>query len=449
MTVLVLACAVAGVGTSFGAGRSADASTAAAADAGNLDVTDYDVTMNYQPDSSELQASTVVKARATTALERFTLHLSGLTVRSITVDSKPAMSYERTGDKDLVIVPAKKIARGAAFEVTVTYDGKPEGMWLPTTSGGATAFHGNSSAWFPAHEDANDRAGFHLKATVPDGWSVVSIGRQDPVRRGPTATTFGWQDLNVDPGSIAVSIDRFTVERSVLADGTRVVNAYAPGLQEATKPLADQLPEILRFLATKFGRYPFEDAGNVFVDVSPDAPATAPQTRPVFLGAANKQFMTLDAVVHEQAHQWFGVSTGLGAEEDACLSECFASYAPWLWDEATKGVDLDARYREQVEAKRNVAGFWAEVLYQPGESPGIGIYDKGPLALHALRKQIGDKAFDRLLKQWSQEHRGDYVNWPQFEAFAGKIAGQDLTTFFQAWFRGTTIPADKYLWGTR
>lgn len=74
------------------------------------------------------------------------------------------------------------------------------------------------------------------------------------------------------------------------------------------------------------------------------------------------------------------------------------------------------------------------------------MYDKGPLALHALRKQVGDEAFDRLLRRWPQEHRADYVDWPGFEAFAARVTGEDLTGFLQAWFRGDTVPEERYLW---
>ena len=437
-----------GSGTSFGAGgspRTRMAADPAEAGGGSFDATAYAITMTYQPDSRTLRGVTVVSATAAEALDRFTLHLSGLTVRSVTVDAKPVRSFSRTGAKDLVIVPATTIRREAGFQVRIEYDGTPGAGWLPTTSGGATAFEGSSSAWFPVHEDAHDKATFQLAATVPDGWSAVSIGRESPVRRGSTTATFRWREPDVDPAHIAVSIDHFTVERSSLADGTPLVNAYAPGLQESTRPLADRSPEILGFLSDRFGRYPFRAAGNVFVHVDDDAPATAPQTRPVYLGAGNERFMNLDAVVHEQAHQWYGVSAAARRPEDDCLAECFAAYATWLWDEARDGVDLDARYREQVNAKKGDAGFWKE-LYRPGEAPGINEYDKGPLALHALHRQIGDRAFYRLIKRWPQEHRGEYVDWPQFEMFAEKIAGPGLTGFFQAWFRGGTVPVDEYLW---
>ncbi|ONK13553.1 M1 family metallopeptidase [Streptomyces sp. MP131-18] len=428
------------VGTSAGAGVSG-----AVASGGDLDVTDYDVTVDYRPDTQLLRGVTVVTATATEELDRFTLHLSELTARSVTVDGEAVTSFAQDGAKDLVIVPATAIGRGAEFEVRVEYDGTPGAGWHPTASGGATAFLGSSSAWFAAHEDAHDKAAFHLTATVPDGWSVVSIGREGPVRRESGTATFQWTEPAVDPARIAVSIDRFTIERSALADGTPVVNAYAPELMETTKPLADRLPEILDFLSGTFGPYPQQAAGNVFVHVNDDAPATAPQTRPVYLGAGNQQFMNLSTVVHEQAHQWYGNAVAGRGSADNCLAECFASYATWLWDEAKDGADLDARYREQVIANQDNAGFWAE-LYRPGETPGMGMYTKGPLALHALRAQVGDEAFHQLIRQWPQERRGDYADWPEFEAFAETVTGQDLTGFFQAWFRDGTVPADEYLW---
>jgi hypothetical protein len=418
------------IATALAAGTVVSASAAG----GSFDVTDYDITMAYEPDTRTLRGVTVVSATATDALDQFTLHLSDLTVRSVTVDSAPVRSFAQTGAKDLVIEPATTIGRGAGFLVRVEYDGTPN--WLPTTSGGATAFHGISGAWFPAREDANDKAAFNLTASVPDGWSVVSIGQEGPAGR--------WTEPNVDPAQTAVSVDRFTIERSTLANGTPVVNAYAPGLRETTKPLADRLPEILDFLSGRFGRYPFRAAGNVFVDVDDDAPATAPQTRPVYLGAGSEQYMNLTAVVHEQAHQWYGVSAAPGQPADNCLSECFAVYATWLWDEAKDGADLDARYREQVDANKDNPDFW-HALYRPGQTPGINMYTKGPLALHALRRHLGDGAFDQLIKQWPLQHRGAYVDWPRFEAFAEKITGQDLTGVFQAWFRGATVPSDEYL----
>jgi len=443
----VVATVLAGVvvGTATAAGPAGAEAAVADASVPSYDVLGYDVAIRYQPDTQTLEGDTTVSATATEALDSLTLQLSGPAVRSVAVDGEQAESFSRTGEQDLVIAPATPIDRGDRFRVRVTYDGTPGSGWLDTASGGAAAMIGSSSAWFPVHDGARDRASFSLAATVPDGWSAVSIGREGTPVREAGATTFRWSKPDVDPDHVAVTIDRLTIERSELADGTPQVDAYAPGLRETTEPLAKRLPEVLGFLSGRFGPYPFDSAGNVFVHVNDDGPATAPQTRPVYLGAGNPQYMTLHPVVHEQAHQWYGVSVTPHDREDACLSECFAEYATWLWDEERDGVDLDTRYRELVETNRGDGAFWGE-LYRPGTTPQINLYSKGPVALHALRRQVGDEAFDRLLRTWPQEHRGEYVTWPQLESFAEQVAGQDLTGFFGAWFRSAGVPSDEYLW---
>jgi aminopeptidase N len=417
------------------------AGTAVSASPGTpFDVAAYDLTIAQNPADGVLRGSALITAKATADLDALTLHLDGPEVSAVAVDGDAARSFTRSGEDDLVITPAKRINRGDNFRVRVDYAGKPGDGWMPTDSGGATAFMGAAAAWFPVGDD-QDRARFRLTATVPQGWYVVSVGQEQ--RAGQN--TVRWTESDVAPAHVAVSIDRFTVERSKLADGTPVVNAYAPGLRDTTKPLADRLPQIMDFLVGRYGAYPFDAAGNVFVHVDDSGPGTSPQSRPVYLGARST-FMDLLQVVHEQAHQWYGVSAAARLPEDACLAECFASHSTWMWEEANDGADLDARYRDLVNAKKADTAFWQQPLYRPGRTPGFEIYKRGPLALHALRRQIGDESFDRLLQEWPRRYRHSLVSWPQFEQLAGRISGQDLATFFEVWFRGTTVPADQYLW---
>ena len=403
-----------------------------------VDISAHDVTIDYNPKNGVLQGSAVITARAMSTLQDLTFHLDGPKAGAVTIDGVAATSFTQSGDA-LAVTPAQPVARGARFRVRVDYAGEPGAGWLRTESGGATAFQGASSAWFPVGDD-QDKAEFSLTATEPEGWHVVSVGREE---QAPNAVR--WFERDIAPAHIAVSVDRFTVERSKLADGTPVVNAYAPGIREKTKPLADQLPQIMDFLISRYGTYPFDAAGNVFVHVNNDGPGTAPQTRPVYLGARS-EFMDLLQVVHEQAHQWYGVSVAGSLPEDACLSECFASHSTWMWEEAKNGVDLDTRYLTIVNEKKTDAAFWRLPLYQEGKRPGLQLYDRGPLALHALHRQIGDRSFDSLLVQWAQRNRHSFASWPQFEQLARQISGQDLTGFFGAWFRGTAVPADEYLW---
>ena len=55
------------------------------------------------------------------------------------------------------------------------------------------------------------------------------------------------------------------------------------------------------------------------------------------------------------------------------------------------------------------------------------------MTLHALRLQIGDRDFFRLVKRWVRLHSGGNVSTPQFIALAERISGQDLGDFFDTW----------------
>ena len=63
------------------------------------------------------------------------------------------------------------------------------------------------------------------------------------------------------------------------------------------------------------------------------------------------------------------------------------------------------------------------------------------MTLHALRLQIGDADFFRLLKRWVRRNAGGNVAIPEFIALAERISGQDLGDFFQTWLFTAEKPA--------
>lgn len=417
---------------------------------GGYDVANYHVSISYDPQRRDLKGDTVITATSDGELSEFNLDLFGLNVSGVEVDGKPA-EFTREGDHELVITPAEPVADNTAFQTRVRYSGSPtiagkgglgENGWQIAKSGGAFAAGEPHSAttWYPANDTPRDKATFRLDARVPSGWSVVSNGLEKPPTRGTDGwTTYHW----TEPTRIAtylttVGIDKWTFERSTLPDGVPVVSAYAPG-QEDKRQVEARLPEVIEFLSEKFGPYPQSAAGGIYINESiPFSLET--QGRPIYADWAE-----LSVVVHENAHQWFGNSVTLKSWADICLNECFASYAQWLWEEAKENADLDKQYRTEVA--RASDRLWEEPLYDMGAGNEFGaVYEKGPLALHALRRQIGDEAFDRLLKEWPAEFKDDNASWTQFEQFAEEVADQDLTDFFAAWFRGKSKPAEEFLY---
>jgi hypothetical protein len=212
----------------------------------------------------------------------------------------------------------------------------------------------------------------------------------------------------------------------------------------AQRALARQ-PEMLGFLAGLFGPYPFSAAGSIVDDVASLGFALENQTRPVystaFFGDATGE-ENERVVVHELAHQWVGDSLAVAAWRNVWLNEGFATYAEWLWSEREGHMTAQAIFDAYARAPASSAR-WKLKIGDPGpvhlfDSP---IYTRGAMTLHALRKRIGDAAFFRLLRRWTQAHRGQNVTIGQFTGLAERISGKQLDAFFRTWLFTPRKPA--------
>ncbi|MEV6829006.1 M1 family metallopeptidase [Amycolatopsis sp. NPDC051102] len=418
---------------------------------GGYDVADYNLKVGYDPASHQLTGHQDITARATQSLSSFDLDLHGLTVDSVKVDGRDA-KFARTGDHELVITPARPLWRGQDFKVAIAYHGVPapisdpslgDNGWQYAKAGGAFVAGEPKSAttWYPVNDTPLDKATFHLAITVPDEWGVIANGRERGTHKAPGGTTHVWaEETPIVPYMTTVAIDKWTFDRRQRKDGTPVVSAFAPGTPDATKQAEGRLPEILDFLESKFGPYPIDAAGGIFLNEEIGF-SLETMSRPIYsAGWAG----TVPTIVHENAHQWYGDSVAVAHWRDVCLNECFASYAEWLWDEAKEGVDLNKQYAADV--KKASAKFWDGKLYDMGAGNEFTyVYSKGPLMLHALRNYIGQPAFDFVLKTWPSLHRGGNASMQEFQRYTEFVAHRSLKGFFDAWVYGTGKPADQYL----
>jgi aminopeptidase N len=144
-------------------------------------------------------------------------------------------------------------------------------------------------------------------------------------------------------------------------------------------------------------------------------------------------------VAHELAHQWFGDSVGIERWSDIWLNEAFANYLQYVWlAHADPTFDLDATLANLRAEKADELG----PILDPGPAHTFSesIYERGALAVHALRRTIGDDAFFTVLRRWTTEHRYGVATTSQFVALAQQVSGRDLRAFFHAWLQAKTVP---------
>ncbi|MFF8946157.1 M1 family metallopeptidase [Streptomyces sp. NPDC014864] len=406
---------------------------------GGYHVAHYDLALRYDPHARHLDGRAVLTARATQRLTRFDLDLEGLKVTGVTVDHVKA-AYRRDG-QELVITPRTALRSGRTFRITVDYGGAPGPVtdpdgsrdgWIPTDDGAFVAGEPQGAmTWFPANGHPKDKSSYDFSLTVPEGHTAVANGVYRGRHTAHGRTTFRWRQSEPMAAYLATAtIGTFDVERYTTRDGIEVYNAVDPREAAAAAPVLKKLPSVLAWESRLFGPYPFRAAGSI-VDHAPGVGyALETQSRPVYDRAPD-----LTTLVHENAHQWFGDSVSLTRWKDIWLNEGFATYAEWLYSEQ-HGGDSAQRTFDALYARPASDGLWAHPPGDPGGPAhlfGTPVYARGAMALHELRRAVGDPAFFRILRAWAAEHRHGHGTTAQFTALAERVSGRKVAGLLHTW----------------
>ncbi|MCS5716230.1 M1 family metallopeptidase [Herbiconiux sp. CPCC 205716] len=443
----------------------------------------------FDLDLDDLEVREVTVDGVDAAFTRRSTEISALTGQPLEPGSDdPVTTPPRS---ELTVTPAAGLPAGASFEVGIRYAGVPEtiddgygeaGVFTTGTGAGRELLVAgqprSAATWFPVNDHPSDKAAFALRITVPEGLTAVSNGRLVGTETSPGHSRWTWRldepmapylatlaigdfvltTATVDGVDYWNAVDRDLFDRPLPTDPTDAGTAAAPGsdtgtaTDSATPPALTygavataqfaRQPEIVAFLADRFGPYPFAQAGGIAAD-QPDLDfALETQTRPVYPIWAWEDPDDLGLVVHEYAHQWFGDSVTIDRWSDLWLNESFATYAEWLWAEHTGGP-TPAMQADALADRPADDPFWSLTVSDPGPA-GLfddAVYERGAMTLQALRERVGDETFFAIARGWASANAGGTVTTADFVAYAEGVSGEDLDDLFEQWIETPEKPA--------
>jgi aminopeptidase N len=445
---LTLALAAAGPAAADVGARSAGDVLFPTIGNGGYDAQHYALDLNYTPALHQLGGTTTMTATATQPLSELSLDFQGFTISALSVDGQAA-KYTRDGNK-LVIDPVTPLADGQTFTVAVTYAGSPPAItdpdgskegFLQTADGAFVVCEPmGSMGWYPDNDTPADKATYDISMTVPAGLTALGNGVLVSNTTDPTTatTTWKWQEAEPMASYLAtITLGAFQLTHST-HDGISIdVGVDAPYVvAEKADGTLDRIPEILDFLKSLYGPYPFTEAGAIVdTEIDPNVLyALETQTKPNFPLPPDP--VTL---AHETSHQYFGDSVSIGQWRDIWLNEGFATWSEWAFDERNNG---GATTRSDYEGVYSGSS-WDIPPADPGTAANIfssQVYERGGATLEALREIVGEPTFLQIMRDWVAGHRFGNATTPQFIALAEADSGKDLSAFFQQWLYGKTKP---------
>jgi hypothetical protein len=254
-----------------------------------------------------------------------------------------------------------------------------------------------------------------------------------------------------------VQAGKYTMYDDKRGDRTIRVATYGLPNQRAAKQLTDLAFGLIDYYEFFLGPFPFKEfniiqvnaygygqapPGSMFITNEAFTPI-ASEIDQLFSQGINERF------AHEIAHQYWAYVVRMPRQEEQWLTESFAEYSAALALRKLKG---ESSYNRLVSTWRSRAKDGASVAPIPYANRIEGdprtsfierfalLYNKGPLLLYALHKELGDTQFLTFMKSYTRSFHFKFGTTNGVAGLLQFMTKKDFKPFFEKYFWGTAIP---------
>lgn len=351
-------------------------------------------------------------------------------------------------DDDLLV----DLGRRAAAEETLTLDFDLSGDVLYRPDGDN---YWLLARWYPRPVWTS---GYTWHAVVKTRKPFVPFSSGNVVRRWEEGDLACAEFRETRPiEGIVVLAGKYTTITDARERLTVNVSTYAHAKADASRRIAGLVHAFAAFLEPLLGPFPFREMHVIEINsygfgvappgiifITKEAFGANPFADPL----ANVTVQGINQrLAHEVAHAYWGNVVLPAQLDDRWMSESLAEYyaglAMTLRDKNDYNHALD-EWKLQAKADGSV--------YQASRLSGKDafrdrqrlLYSRGPLMLHALRRELGDQAFFTVFKSLVSSFPGKLATTRDVLNVVRLVAGDDRRPFFDRYLFGTEIaPADK------
>jgi len=363
------------------------------------------------------------------------------------LDTGEALPFAHVDD-DLVVELPRTLRPGE--EVTLEFRVAGDVLFRP---GNDNYWELPTSDWLPVPDLGGQYFRYH--ATVKVKKPFVSYSDGVTVRRWDEGEMACAEFREDRPIQIPVVLaGKYASSRETRNGLTVEVASYVAAEPRGVKKLVNDAFGIIDFYRTFLGEYPFKElklieinsygfgqapAGVIFITKEAFTPMQEDMTK-LYSQGINAR------LAHEIAHAWWGHVAKL-TYQDQWLSESVAEYYSAfamgkLWHAAEFDRALGEWRQRASHVKDASSVYMANALSgrRAWEDRTALLYAKGPLVLHALRKELGDTVFFTILKSYLKNVNFKLAETRHFVGLTNFITKKDYTDWFNRYLFGTEWP---------
>jgi aminopeptidase N len=336
---------------------------------------------------------------------------------------------------------------------TLYFVGIGEGQQIWTQGQGKYTSH-----WLPSFDDVNEKVVFNISVNYDANFAVVSNGvykGRDSKRNGiPNFNNSTWNFEMKKPMAsylVMLAIGKFEHQTETSKSGISIENYYKPVDADKYPYTYNGSKVIFDYLEKEIGvKYPWKIYRQIPVEDFLYA-GMENTTSTLFAqdfvvdesGFNDRNYINVSA--HELAHQWFGDMVTAKSGKHHWLQEGFATYYALLAEREIFGEDYFyyALYRNALQLRKAAKTDTIPVLNEKASS--YSFYQKGAWALHVIREAIGEKAFQKAVKNYFKKYQYKNVETADFLNEIASVSDFDIVKFQKEWLEDYRFPNDQAL----
>jgi hypothetical protein len=374
---------------------------------------------------------------------------------SVADEQGKALSFAHGGDNLVVTLPA---AATQPFKLRFVIDGD-----FLIREEGDNAWQLVNFAWYPRSRNwAGNSFTVH---------SLIKVKKPFlPIAQGTTIVRKEEGDYNVVENVVDKPIafpivegGKYHIVEEKRNDRIIRVAAYGIPNDRAAKTLTDLAFGFIEYYEYFLGPFPWKEFNIIQINSygygqAPDATMfitneafnplrgageAAPTLEQVYSQGINERF------AHEIAHQYWASAVKIPSAEEEWLSETFAEYSAALVLKKFKGEGTYNRMVNTWRAQARQAAAIAPIPYanRIGGDRYLAyvtrtqlLYNKGPVLLAAIHKQLGDQQFLTFMKSYTRSFQGKFGTTADVAGLLGFMTKKDWKPFFDQYFWGLAMP---------